>query len=291
MNKRHTFIAFLASLSSAGFSMAAEGGHHALPKNAVQLSESLPFITNSYVATWLAVLVIILFCRAGAGKLAMVPKGFQNFAEWVVESLYSFFAGVLGDHLAKRTFWFFGSVFLLIIINNYLGLIPGVGTVGWDVGHDGHVYKPILRGGNADVNMTSAMALTFAILWFYWAITENGIKGFLAHIFAPKGKFKGLLLPMMIMIFAIVGVLEIVSIAIRPLALSFRLFGNIYGGEQTLELLMGLGGTWFAWLSSLPFYFIELLVGGVQALVFSLLCAVFLKLICEHDEHDESAEH
>ena len=271
--------------------MAAEGGHHALPKNAVQLSESLPFITNSYVATWLAVLVIVLFCRAGAGKLAMVPKGFQNFAEWVVESLYSFFAGVLGDHLAKRTFWFFGSVFLLIIINNYLGLIPGVGTVGWDVGHDGHVYKPLLRGGNADVNMTSAMALTFAILWFYWAITENGLKGFLAHIFAPKGKFKGFLLPMMIMIFGIVGVLEVVSIAIRPLALSFRLFGNIYGGEQTLELLMGLGGTWFAWLSSLPFYFIELLVGGVQALVFSLLCAVFLKLICEHDEHDEGAEH
>ena len=139
--------------------------------------------------------------------------------------------------------------------------------------------------------MTLAMAATFAVLWFYWAITENGLGGFFAHLFAPKSKFKGLLLPMMILIFFMVGVLEMVSIAIRPVALSFRLYGNIYGGEQTLELLMGLGGDFFGWLTSLPFYFIKLLVGGVQALVFSLLCAVFLKLICEHDDHGEEHDH
>jgi F-type H+-transporting ATPase subunit a len=132
------------------------------------------------------------------------------------------------------------------------------------------------------------MAFTFALLWFYWAVSENGLKGFLAHIFAPKGNFGGLMLLMMVPIFLFVGVLEIISIAIRPVALSFRLFGNIYGGEQTLEALMALIPKalqpFLSWLPALPFYFMELLVGFVQALVFTLLCAIFLKLICDHGD-------
>jgi F-type H+-transporting ATPase subunit a len=126
------------------------------------------------------------------------------------------------------------------------------------------------------------MALTFAVLWFYWALTENGIGGFLHHIFAPKGTFHGMMLVMMVPIFLAVGVLEIISIMIRPVALTFRLFGNIYGGEQTLEKLMALVPAKLAFLPALPFYFMELLVGLVQALVFMLLTAVFLRLICEH---------
>lgn len=283
-----------AHADHAGHDEHVEGAHEApaLPMNAVQVHGTWAFFSNSTIMVWIAVGLIILFCRAGTHKMSMIPQGFQNFAEWVIEALYGFFEGVLGAHLAKRTFWFFGSTFLLIILTNYLGLIPGVGTIGWGKDAHGHIHTPLLRGGNADVNMTAAMAFTFAILWFFWAITENGLKGFLAHIFAPKGNFKGLMLPVMILIFGLVGLLEIVSIAIRPMALSFRLFGNIYGGEQTLEILMGLGGKYFAFLPSLPFYFMELLVGGVQALVFTLLCAVFLKLICEHDDHgDHDEEH
>lgn len=134
--------------------------------------------------------------------------------------------------------------------------------------------------------MTSAMALSFALLWIYWAVTENGLKGFFAHIFAPKGDFKSIMLLMMIPIFLFVGVLEVISIAIRPVALSFRLFGNIYGGEQTLESLMNLVPKSLAFLPALPFYFMELLVGFVQALVFTLLCAIFLKLICDHGDEE-----
>ena len=122
-----------------------------------------------------------------------------------------------------------------------MGLIPGVGTVGW-VDEPRHTWsRPWLRGANADINMTAAMAFTFALLWFYWAITENGLKAFLAHIFAPKGNFHGIMLVMMVPIFLFVGVLEVISIAIRPVALTFRLFGNIYGGEQTLEDADGAG--------------------------------------------------
>jgi F-type H+-transporting ATPase subunit a len=266
---------------------AAEGGHHALPLDAQRLSETLP-ITNSMVMVWIAVGIIVLFCRAATRKMSLVPAGIQNFAEWAIESLYDFLAGLMGAHLTKRTFWFFGSVFFFILVSNYLGLIPGVGTVGWNTtdshGHDG--FLPFLRGVNADINMTAAMGFSFAALWLYWALTENNVKGFLGHIFAPKGSFKGIMLLMMIPIFLFVGVLEVISIAIRPVALTFRLYGNIYGGEQTLEALMALVPKSLAFLPALPFYFMELLVGFVQALVFTLLCAIFLKLICDHGDEE-----
>jgi len=144
-----------------------------------------------------------------------------------------------------------------------------------------------MRGGNADLNMTLAMSLTFAILWFYWAIAENGLKGFLAHIFAPKGKFHGLMLVGMIVIFGLVGLIEVASILLRPVALSFRLYGNVFAGENLLEGMMNMAPAWIAWATPLPFYFLELLVGVVQALVFTLLTSVFLKLICDHGDHGE----
>jgi F-type H+-transporting ATPase subunit a len=96
-------------------------------------------------------------------------------------------------------------------------------------------------------------------------------------------------------IFLFVGLIEVLSIAIRPVALMFRLYGNVFAGESMLETMahMGLPG-FLMWLPPLPFYFLELLVGLVQALVFSLLCAVFIQLMCEHehdDEHDDEHDH
>ncbi len=287
---RYFILSALIWITCPLAAIAAEGGgHHALPLDAQRLHDFLP-ITNSMIMVWLAVALIVLFCRAATHQMAAIPSGFQNFAEWVIESLYDFLSSLMGAHLTKRTFWFFGSVFFFILVSNYLGLIPGVGTVGWHLtdaaGHE-HGFLPMLRGANADVNMTAAMAFSFALLWFYWALTENNVKGFLAHIFAPKGSFQGLMLLVMIPVFLFVGVLEVISIAIRPVALTFRLFGNIYGGEQTLESLMALmPNKMLAFLPALPFYFMELLVGFVQALVFTLLCAIFLKLICDHGEEE-----
>jgi F-type H+-transporting ATPase subunit a len=277
-----TLMAWLCGLSPA---LASGGEHESLPLYAQRPWDWLP-ITNSMVMVWLAVFLIWLFCRAATGKMALVPTGFQNFAEWAVESLYDFLGGLLGERLVKRVFWFYGTIFFFILVNNYLGLIPGVGTVGWK-DNDGRMVTPLLRGANADINMTAAMAFTFALLWFYWALTENSLKSFLAHIFAPKGSFDGVMLAIMVPIFLFVGVLELISIAIRPVALTFRLYGNIYGGEQTMEALMQLVPKQLAFLPALPFFFMELLVGFVQALVFTLLCAIFLKLICDHsgEEH------
>jgi len=282
-------VVMLATISTA----LAAGGHQ-LPLNAEKLTDSFvgQFFTNSSIMVWISTLLIVLFCRAAAGKISMIPAGFQNFAEWLVEGLYNFFGSLLGDHLIKKTFWFFGGTFLFILITNWLALVPGVGTLGWDVtmrddsGNEAVKWLPIMRGGNADLNMTSAMAVVFMIVWTFWALQENGIKGFVAHIFAPKGKFQGFMMKIMVVVFFLVGILEVISILIRPIALSFRLFGNIYGGEQALEKLMGLVPEHIAFLPALPFYFVEILVGLIQALVFTLLAAIFLNLICDHGDEE-----
>lgn len=257
---------------------AAEEGA-GLPVHAERIWSNLP-ITNSMLMVWLSVAIITVFCRMATKQMALVPAGFQNFAEWVVESLYDFLTGILGSYMVKKTFWFFATIFLFILVTNWVGLIPGVGTIGRYNQH-GEIVG-FLRGGNADLNMTLAMAFIFNVLWLYWALAENGIGGFLAHIFAPKGQFHGLMRLFMVVTFLAVGVLEVISICIRPVALTFRLFGNIYGGEQTLEKLMGLVPKSLAFLPALPFLFMELFVGFVQALVFMLLTVVFLRLICEH---------
>lgn len=300
MPRRSIFTILFAWLCCAVPAFAADGGHDHLPAYAEEIYRIGPFIiSNSMLMIWIVAAFIIFFAQVATRKLTLIPAGLQNFVEWLVESLYTFLEGILGKHLVKRTFWFFGTIFVLILFTNWFGLIPGVGTVGWELsgpGVDPHdKFRPFLRGGNADLNMTAAMSVTFALLWFYWAITENGLKGFLAHIFAPKGKFGGVMALMMLVVFAFVGLLEVVSILFRPVALSFRLYGNIFAGENILENMMLVVGDnkFLAWLPPLPFYFLELLVGLIQALVFMLLTAVFLKLICEHgdDHHDEDHAH
>ena len=295
---RKFFLPLSALLLSATPSLAAGVGHDHLPVHAEELFRVGPIaISNSMLMVWIVAAVIILVAQLATRKISLIPTGLQNFVEWLVESLYNFLEGILGKHLVKETFWFFGTIFILILFTNWFGLLPGVGTVGQynpaGFGGDSHdTFRPFLRGGNADLNMTLAMSISFAILWFYWAISENGLVGFFKHIFAPKGKFSGIMAVMMLVVFSFVGLLELVSIIFRPVALSFRLFGNIFAGETTLETMTAITGKWYtAWLPPIPFYFMELLVGLIQALVFMLLTAVFLKLICEHSDEDGHAHH
>jgi F-type H+-transporting ATPase subunit a len=130
------------------------------------------------------------------------------------------------------------------------------------------------------------MAVTFFVLWIIWAIQANGVGGFLLHIFGPKGETSGVLKLLMVVIFFMVGWLEIVSILFRPISLSFRLFGNIYAGENMLETMSTMVPA-LSWLIPIPFYFMEILVGIVQALVFMLLTAVFTLLIAQHEPGHE----
>ena len=268
----------------------ASGGQEELPTYAVPVFKIGPLVvTNSMVMVWIVAAVLIIVAQLATRNMKLVPSGLQNFVEWLVESVYGFIETIVGPKLTKRTFWYFGTVFIFILFANWFGLIPGVGTIGWVDSVNGHeTFHPMLRGANADLNMTLAMSLVFAVMWFYWAISEIGIKKFLAHLFAPKGEFKGLMLAGMAILFFFVGVLDVVSIMLRPVALTFRLYGNIYAGENMLETMMHIVGDnkWLAWLPPLPFYVFEIFIGLIQALVFMLLTAVFLKLICEGEEEE-----
>lgn len=287
-------LLLLLAMASPSWAAGAVGHDH-LPPHAEAVFQLGPFpVTNSMIMLWIVAAVIILVAQMATRNIRLVPSGLQNFVEWIVEGLYSFLEGILGPHLVKRTFWFFGTIFILILFANWAGLFPGVGTIGRldTAGFNGDPhdqFRPFFRGANADLNLTAAMAVIFALLWFYWAITENGLKGFLAHIFAPKGKFSNVvMMGFMVIVFGLVGLIEVASILLRPVALSFRLYGNVYAGENMLESMTIMLDKWYlAWLPPLPFYFLEILVGLIQALVFMLLTAVFLKLICDHGDHDE----
>ncbi|MEZ0388594.1 MAG: F0F1 ATP synthase subunit A [Verrucomicrobium sp.] len=259
----------------------------------------LSFITNSFVLAGIVLLVIMWMARKATTNMQIIPHGWQNGFEGVVEFLYGKIEDITGPRVAKRAFPLLASVFMFILVSNWFGLIPGVGTIGWGHGHGNlsldAVTSPLLRPATADLNMTLGIALSFMIVWFIITIAEVGVIGFLKHMFAPKGKFSGIMMFLMAFIFAFVGIIEVVSIAFRPMSLSLRLFGNIFAGETLLHTMMSIlhGAPPFiefigSILIPLPFYFMELLVGLLQAVVFTLLCSVYLLLSTAHDEeHDE----
>jgi F-type H+-transporting ATPase subunit a len=278
---------------------------HALTPHAAHLFEiPLPggysfAITNSMIVTWIVALVLIIFAQYATRNIKAVPEGAQNFWEWLVEGLYGFLEDIIGRDLVKRTFWFFATIFIFILFTNWFGLIPGVGTIGWgeQTQNGFEVTRPLLRGGNADLNMTFAMAAIFMVLWLIWALQSNGIWGFALHLFGPKGESTGFIKYMMIVVFFLVGFLELLSIAFRPISLSFRLYGNVFAGENLLEAMSrtvqhpAWAKALFSVLLPVPFYFLEVLVGLVQAFVFMLLTSVFTALICMHDEEQAKAHH
>ena len=259
---------------------------HGLSQSALEIARPFGFpITNSMVVSWIVAVGLILFAQFATRHMEQVPEGAQNFWEWLVESLYRFLEGVIGRHLVERTFWLFATIFIFILAANWVGLVPGVGTIGWghQTSHGFKIEHPLFRGANADVNLTLAMALVFFACWIVWAFQEIGPLGFLKELFAPKGDTAGLLKVLMVVVFFAAGCLEVVSILFRPVSLSFRLYGNIFAGENMLETMAKLVPS-LGWLLPIPFYFLELLVGLVQALVFMLLTAVFTLLICQHEE-------
>ncbi len=266
---------------------------HGISQKAIEVARFRNFpITNSMILTWVVALGLILFAQFATRNMQPVPLGAQNFLEWIVEGLYRFLEGIIGSHLVDRTFWFFATIFIFILSANWIGLIPGIGSIGWghQISQGFKIDQPLLRGSNADVNMTFAMALVYFACWLVWALREIGLRGLFKEIFAPKGESSGLLKILMAIVFFIAGCLEVVSILFRPISLSFRLYGNVYAGENLLEAMATLVPG-FGWLIAIPFYFMEVLMGLVQALVFMLLTAVFTMLICQHEGEAPKAAH
>ena len=160
---------FATSTFAAEAASAPETEHEALPLKAAPLFQIGKLaVTNSMLVTWIVAAGIIVLAQAATRKVKPVPDGLQKFWEWLVESLYNFLESINGRVLVRKTFWFFATIFIFILFVNWFGLVPGVGTIGW--GHHNpvsgvfHVDEPLLRGGNADLNMTSAMAAMFFLL-------------------------------------------------------------------------------------------------------------------------------
>ncbi len=266
------------------------------------------WLSNSVFVGIIVLLLILAWTRRATKEIKLVPTGpgGQNLAEGLIELLYDALVGIVGPNMIARVFPFLATLFFFILTANWFGLLPGVGTLGFTE-HRGpflsaeHLDMPLLRPTNADLNMTLALALLAMVTWLYWTISEVGVWGFTKHTFGIKGGLKGGMAIALAPLFVFVGFIEIVSIAFRPVSLSIRLFGNIYSGENLLHTMANLGGifglpNWASFMMSLiipiPFYFLELLVGLLQALVFTLLCAVYIQLSTTHEEgHDDAHAH
>ena len=282
--------------------LLAEVDQKALPLFAEQ--GFLSFLTNSLLVAGVVLGFLLWFARKATTGMQLVPHKAQNLFEFLVEFLYDRVAGIVGPKVAPKAFPLLATLFIFILVSNWFGLIPGVGTIGLGEGNGfgvlHEIHTPFLRPATADLNMTLGMAFCFMVVWLVITLREVGLVNFLKHLFAPKGKSQGIMAVVMLLIFAFVGVIEVVSIAIRPVSLSLRLYGNIFAGETLLHTMMNLmveihAPVWLQWLGRfllpIPFYFMELLVGLVQAVVFTLLCSVYVLLSTAHDDHDEEHAH
>jgi len=225
-------------------------------------------VTNSLLATWLTMALLFIFTWLATRRLSLHPTGAQTLAEIVVGGLYDFFQQVTGENV-KKFFPLAASLFLFILVSNWMGLLPGVGTIGFfHHAHGQEVMTPLFRAPTADLNTTIALALitVFAIQYF----------GFRALGFHYTGRFIILNSPIM---FA-VGILELVSEIAKIISFGFRLFGNIFAGEVLLTVIAFL----IPFVAPLPFLAMELFIGMIQALVFSMLFAVFAQIAVSHGE-------
>ncbi|MDD2823277.1 MAG: F0F1 ATP synthase subunit A [Candidatus Daviesbacteria bacterium] len=228
-------------------------------------------ITNSILVTWLITLILSISAFFATRKMQAVPTGLQNFYEMIIETAY----GVVEDlaHTRAKVFFpYLMTFFLFIITANWLGLLPGFGTIGLNEIEDGkEVFIPLFRSVNSDLNTTLSLALISLVLTHYYSVRYLGIWGYIKHWFSLNP------------VILFVGLLEIVSEFTKLVSLSLRLFGNIFAGEVVLSTISSM----FAFIVPLPFYFLEIIVGFVQAAVFMMLTLVFMVLLSEKhvEEH------
>jgi F-type H+-transporting ATPase subunit a len=243
------------------------------PNHAASLFDFYPSITGSIIMSWVVMAVVIIPLTIVARRLKETPSGVQNFLEFAIESLSSFAMGIGGPG-AKRFITFFLACFLFIVVSNWSGLIPGVGRV--------HEF----RAPTSDVNVTVGLALVAFVYFHYQGVRALGIGGYLGKFFATKG-----VNPIEKAINHFVGALEFFLEIVKPVTLAMRLFGNIYGGELALTVMTTITLAFVP----LALYGLELFVGLMQGIIFSVLVLVFTMLAMEghheegHDEHSPAA--
>jgi len=246
-------------------------------------------ITNTLVMAWLTVLLVFVVVIALRGKLRAIPKGLQNILEYLFEGFLGLIDSITGSKkLSKEFFPLILTIFIFVLLSNWIEIIPGLGTIGiWGIHHGHEVLIPFIRSTSADLNFTIALALISVGAAQYYGIKHLGTFKYIGKFLPFKGLFvvkKGITIPSFNgFINFFVGLLEIVSELAKVMSFSFRLFGNIFAGEALLLVVTTL----VPYFIPLPFLFLEIFVGVVQALVFAMLTLVFLKIATtSHDTHE-----
>jgi F-type H+-transporting ATPase subunit a len=234
-------------------------------------------ITNTMVASWLTMAVLIVFAVLATRKMKLVPKGVQNAFETVIEVLYDFVEGIAGDN-ARRFFPVVATIFLFVLVNGLLAFIPGFLTVG--IRHGGEII-PIFRNANTDINLPLAIALVSFVFVEYWGISSQGGAKYFGQLFNFKALVKHKGIRGFVDFF--VGLLEILTKIIRVLSFTFRLFGNMLSGEILILLI----GFLIPLVIVELVYGLELLVAFIQALIFAALTLVF-GVLNTNSNHEES---
>jgi len=232
-------------------------------------------VTNSVLLATLSFLVIAVFAFLLRRRIAMVPGKAQNLMEIVIDGALDIMDSVLGDRRKSEKYLpLVLSIFLFILCSNWLGLLPGVGSF---VVRSGEGTVPLLRSPAADLNFTLALALLAVTFANALGVAAVGLKGRLKTFFNFENP-----------ILFFVGILELISEFAKIISFSFRLFGNVFAGEVLLTIIAFL----LPYLAPLPFMFLEIFVGFIQAFIFGMLTLVFISMaVSEHGEHPEPAIH
>ncbi len=247
-------------------------------------------VTNSLLNSWLVVILLVIFAISFKNKIKTIPGKLQSILEMVVEYLLGIFDSVTGDR--KKSYKFFPLIFtffIFILLNNWVGILPGIGSIGKMGELEGHtVFIPFFRGATADLNTTLALAIIgivashiFGVLalgaWNYFNKFIN-IKAFLE---IPKKVMKDPAVLIVNPIKAFIGLIEIIGEFSKMASLAFRLYGNIFAGEVLLASMSAI----LAFGVPIPFMFLEIIVGAVQALIFSVLVLSYFSVAVSEEEH------
>ncbi len=257
---------------SLGLTEPLEHGEkpHASPLGPTQIA-----VTNTLISAWLTTVVIAVLFFLAARKKSIVPGRLQGFVEAVFEGMLGFCSTVLGPDMARRAFPIVTTIFLFVLFNAWMALLPFYQFIGFI--YDGHLKAHLLKSAGTDLNMPLALALVSFAFVEYWGLRAHGL-GYFKKFFALgnllRGRPSGL-------INAFVGFLEGVSELVRVVSFTFRLFGNMTAGEILVVMI-----TFLVPFVATQFVFgLELLVGLIQAVIFASLTVVFLSVAVRHEEH------
>jgi len=221
-------------------------------------------VTNSMILSWIVTVLLVLVVFISTRRLQTIPSGAQNVFETAIEGLFNLCNSVIENEKQTRKYFpLVATIFLFVLLNNWMGLLPGIGPIGiYEIHHGEVVLVPLFRSANADLNTTLALAIITMIGVQVFAVSAIGLSKHFKKFFDLRGPIN-----------FFVGILELISEFAKIVSFSFRLFGNIFAGEVLLIVVAFL----VPLIAPLPFFFLELFVGFIQALVFAMLALVFIK--------------